>query len=117
MLPFAVVKFICGNISGTMRILFDTCSQVTVISDSFVRKWHLMTSSQPYQSFEGIGGASTKVNRVYNIDLISRLKQFSINVDALVLPANTIPYSLTGVPVSKFSRKLCEFVCNVRVIL
>lgn len=72
----------------------------------------MITQFQHCQFFEGVGGvdgASTVVTRSCNMDLISPLKVFAPNVDALVIHAISIPYSLTGVSMSNFSRRLSEF--------
>lgn len=41
LLPFAIVKFVCGNISGICRVLLDNCLQANLISDVFVPKFKL----------------------------------------------------------------------------
>ncbi len=54
-LPSVVARFLCNGVNGKVRLLLDSCSQPTLISDKFIRKFRLAAiPSEPY-FLKGVG--------------------------------------------------------------
>jgi hypothetical protein len=61
LLPTAIVRFRCGDKTGKARILLDSCSQASLISDSFAQKNSLpIISSNVVSKIKGIGGSTLR---------------------------------------------------------
>lgn len=92
LLPSALVRFECGSISGVARVLLDSCSQATLISDVFVRKFKLPT----YESntrIKGISASSVGSSSAVNLSILSRNKVFITELEADVVPAACLSYT------------------------
>lgn len=91
----AVVCFVCGCVVGTARILIDGCFQATLISDKFVNRLHLPVQKNANDTpVRGIGFSNIGVPQSCNLKVILRLKPFTIDICADVIPANVLPYSI-----------------------
>lgn len=84
----------------TARILLDSCSQVTLISENFVRKFKLPIFK--YDSnliVRGISDSVIQLRTSYFITLVSRAESFSLSVVAEVAPQTSVNYGINGVQV------------------
>lgn len=94
LLPTAVVKFVCGDVSGTCRILLDSCSQPNLISDTFVRKFKLPIGSVNYSnSIKGVLSTPIQVSSSVSLKLVSNIRLYQIDVVADIVPASSMSYS------------------------
>lgn len=91
-LPTAVVYFTTGKTTGRLRLLFDSASQTTAISDVFVHK-RKITTEKSNVNMMGIGGM-VKSSSCCSLTLFSRHSTFAINITADVLPAHCISYNV-----------------------
>lgn len=108
-LPSALVRFRCGDVTGLIRVLLDTGAQRSLINQAFVSQHHLPFSiSKSLQNIAGVNNVKTNCNRFVNIELISRFKCFSLNVNATVYPTS-LPYTINNLSISKYSNRLREF--------
>ncbi len=93
-LPSAVVRFRCGKFEGKARILLDSCSQPTLVADSFVRRFKLRYNPLASPTdVSGVGGPVLSKNFI-SIELISRVTNFSVEVEAKIVPASSMSYSI-----------------------
>lgn len=106
LLPTTTVRFHCGKISGTARILLDSCSQPTLISDKFVRGYRLPTSqSINSSSVTGVGG-NVSSNRTCLLQLMSSYKPlFSISIEDDVVPSTAMNYNVQSLQVDSLQIK------------
>lgn len=94
-LPSAVVKFRAGNIKGLARILLDSCSQPTLVSNSFVKSFRLHTYRAPYATkIKGVGDVIVESDQLCALTLISRTSSFSLDIEADVVPAKTLSHTV-----------------------
>lgn len=93
LLPTAVVRFQNRSRAGLVRILSDPASEVTMISESFVRKHRLRThKSEILYAVEGVGENPVRCNKLCSIILKSRMSDFKMEVECLVVPSSAIKY-------------------------
>lgn len=98
MLPSALVRFECEKVSGLVRILIDDCSQPTLISDAFVRKFRLPISKIDNNNpVHGVGFDNLNVSHSCKLLLTSRINSFGIDIEAEVIPAAAIRYTVNSV--------------------
>lgn len=80
-LPSAIVRFVCGNVASTARILIDNCSQPTLISDCFVRRRRLPTFKvQNSVPIRGAGSKIISVARFCSLKIFSRINSFEMEI-------------------------------------
>lgn len=91
LLPTAVVNFACNNTHGMARVLLDSCSKLTLISDAFIRKFRLPTYSSVEEGVAGVGGVINSSFRS-SLRLSSQFEQFEICIDGKVVPQSSISY-------------------------
>ena len=95
MLPTAIVNFKCGEKQGQCRVMLDSCSQPTLISDSFVNRFKLPInrgcSSCPVK---GIGGNIIKTDSSVDLTLLSRFESFELELQPNIVPASSLSYSV-----------------------
>lgn len=78
-----------------MRVLIDSCSQPTVISDRVVARYGLPKEKMSRGSIiEGATPGTVSTGELIRLCLISRTKQFSIEVKAEVVPKNSMSYRI-----------------------
>lgn len=93
LLSSAIGKFKCGTIFGKARILLDSFSQATMISDSFTKKFKLPT----YRSnslIRGVGSFIVNIIAAIKLSIMSRFDDFLLNVEADVIPASCVTYGV-----------------------
>lgn len=109
-LPTAVAKFECGGKVGFARLLFDNCSQPTMITDSFINNYQLKTRKQKEEwPIQGVSLSSISVNRSCRLTLKSRYSSFQIRIEADVVPAQALSYKLSNVDFRPVQTKLQKF--------
>lgn len=96
LLPSAVVRFNCNSVYGNMRVLLDSCSQPTVISDRVVARYGLTKEKMNRGSIiEGATPGMVSTDELVRLCLVSRTKQFSIEVEAEVVPKSSMSYRIS----------------------
>lgn len=95
LLPTIATKFKANNYVGKCRAMLDSCSQVTLISDVFVKR-HNIPLKRCIESGPIKGVGTDKVNSKYSvtITLISRAEPFELEIEADVVPASALSYSV-----------------------
>lgn len=104
LLPTAVVKVIINSeMVTTARVLLDSCSQVNLVSEDFVKKFKLplQLKSTGHTSFTSATEGVTQVSHSCSMKLMSRVNGFSIAVVADVVPTSTLKYSTSGLSLPK----------------
>ncbi|XP_065204092.1 uncharacterized protein LOC135834183 [Planococcus citri] len=110
LLPSAVVKIICGDIVGKMRVLLDSCSQATLISDAAIKKFNLPTRKSAYtSSITGVGPSSTTTSSIVDLIVASKKDTFRLVVQADIVPASAMKYSINV----EFPKKLINSLRNI----
>lgn len=108
-LPSAVARFWCGKVCGKVRILFDSCSQATMVSDAFVRKFRLPVSrAEQGTTLAGVGGGVIS-NRTLKLFIGSRHDTFEIEIETDVVPASSLQYNVSAEIDSETVAKLRKF--------
>lgn len=111
-LPTAVVRVrLPSGVYVTARVLLDSCSQVNLMSESFIRKFKVPVQNKVlgHTSFTGATDGIVQVSQVCAVQLLSRVNRFSIDILADVVPANTLKYSINGVSLPKDSHQIRGF--------
>ncbi|KAK7582689.1 hypothetical protein V9T40_014134 [Parthenolecanium corni] len=54
-LPSAIIRFSCNGVVGKARVLLDSCSQPTLVSNLFVRKFKFAVQRSQPSSISGVG--------------------------------------------------------------
>ncbi|XP_065203469.1 uncharacterized protein LOC135833627 [Planococcus citri] len=112
LLPSAIVKYQCGDKSGTMRVLLDSCSQVNLISETFVKQHGLYSTKVSQTSnIVGVGKLETSCSGVVNMTLQSRIENFEYCTHLSIV--DRIPYSLHNLFVDNFSSKVHQHGFNL----
>lgn len=76
LLPSAIVRFQCVEIRGSARILLDSCSQPTMVSDGFVQKFKILTQ-ECNTRIKGVADTPIGSSRFLKLSICSRInKQF-----------------------------------------
>ena len=93
-LPSAIVHIRCDDRVSTARILIDCCSQVTLISEDFVRKCRLPTAqSKDSQRISSVNPGFLQPQTCCILALISRFKKFELPILSLIhISEPTRPY-------------------------
>ncbi|XP_065204048.1 uncharacterized protein LOC135834139 [Planococcus citri] len=113
LLPSALVKFVSGNKCGTMRVLLDSCSQLNLITNEFIKRNDLSTTKAPYPSkVAGIGDSETECNQIIEFSIESRVEDFEFCARFTVIN-NRIPYSVTNYIIGDFAEKVNERRLNL----
>ncbi|XP_065219764.1 uncharacterized protein LOC135845228 [Planococcus citri] len=113
LLPSALVKFVSGNKCGTMRVLLDSCSQLNLITNEFIKRNDLSTTNAPYPSkVAGIGDSETECNQIIEFSIESRVEDFKFCARFTVIN-NRIPYSVTNYIIGDFAEKVNERRLNL----
>ncbi len=108
-LPPVVTNFLCNHAEGTLRTLIDTCSRITFISYSFVRRHRLSTYAAPYPTALAVSGIKTLAVKQCSIELQSRLSKFAIKMVVNVITSSALAYSIRNVDIFTISNVLCSF--------
>jgi hypothetical protein len=107
LLPTAIVNFNCHGIVGKARIMLDSCSQATLISDEFVKKFKLpIRKASLVSTIHGVGCASTKSSVVVDIKILSRDNKFELAIEADMISAEALNYQTNVRFESKIVRAL-----------
>ncbi|CAG7670918.1 unnamed protein product [Allacma fusca] len=110
LLPSAIVRFVCGNVVGTLRVLLDSCSQATFISDAAVKKFNLPTKrSSIVSSIRGVGASCTKTSSSVDLIVSSKKDRFRLEVQADIVPASAMKYTVNA----EFSKDVLNALRNV----
>ncbi len=109
-LPSAVATFQSGLSRGTIRLLLDNCSQVTLISDAFVRKHRLATFKSENPKALAVGGVKFQVTRQCSLEIRSKVNKFTLQLTAEVVPTNALSYELHNLSVPGLQNLLRPFV-------
>lgn len=109
LLPSAVVKFYVDEIFGILRVLMDNCSQVTLISDLFVRRHNLPTFKTNNPINLAVGGVKMSTSRQCQLTLRSRFNDFEITIVAEVVPKKALSYAISNLSMAEMSNKLRKF--------
>ena len=95
----------CNNISGVTRVLLDNCSQPTLISEAFVRRYNIrVTNADESICVQGVGQTELNCQKMCRVVLVSRFSSFKIEIEAL---ARAIRYNL-------HSASICNVFENLR---
>lgn len=92
LLPSAVVKVRIGSRCILARALIDSCSQVNLVTESFVRKNRLMKRPSA-TNIVGVSPSSVKSSYVVSLTVESRYNEYQLQFDADVI--GRIPYEIT----------------------
>lgn len=104
-LPTALVKFVCHGVIGTVRVLLNSCSQATLIADSFVKKSKLPSKKLNISSsIVGVGNIQTNLSSIVDLQLKSVNSDFKIDIREDVIAAEALQYS----PSIQFSSNILE---------
>ncbi len=92
-LPSAIICFSCNGVIGKARVLLDSCSQPTLVSDLFVRKFKLAGQRSQPSSIGGVGKNSINSSSFVSFIVSSRVGDFKLSMDADIVPASSIAYT------------------------
>lgn len=107
LLPTAVVQFCCKSRTGFARLLTDAASEVTLITEAFVRKHRLSTQKSPYAAvIEGIGDSPVHCCKMCGLTLRSRISSFEMLIDCFVVPTSAIKYQVSLETICTVSLKM-----------
>lgn len=84
LLPTAVVKVRVGNRLVLARALIDSCSQINLVTESFVIRNHFAKRSSA-SSVVRVSPSSVKMNHVISVSIESRYNDTQIRVNAEVI--------------------------------
>ncbi|KAK7585901.1 hypothetical protein V9T40_000080 [Parthenolecanium corni] len=88
----AIIQFSCNGVFGKARVLLDNCSQHTLVSDLFVRKFKLAVQRSQPSSTSGVGKNSINSTSFVSFIVSSRVGDFKLSMDADIVPASSIAY-------------------------
>lgn len=91
LLPSAVVYVEINSRRIKARLLLDACSEVSLISESFVRSCRIPTQKS-FMSVTGINASEMPSNHLASLTIKSRFNDFRLTINANVIPQ--IPYKL-----------------------
>jgi len=92
LLPSAIVRFQCGEKSGFARVLLDSCSQPSLVSDVFVRKFKIPCHESKAR-IKGVSVNSVGCSSAVKLSLYSRKRAFVMDIEADIVPAHCLSYS------------------------
>ncbi len=104
-LPSAVVRVVVGLHWVRARILLDSCSQPTLISESFVRK-HNLSVTNAYSQVHGLGN-SVQSSHFTNLTLVSRYGMEKLTITADVIPE--IPFNISKSVIADASLQFASY--------
>ncbi len=96
LLPSAVVKAKLPSRTVLTRVLLDTCSQATLVTEAYVRR-HRLRTYHVGTEVSGVSGTEC-TNTCVSLCLLSRHNGFSIQIEADVI--SKIPYHITAESIS-----------------
>ena len=109
-LPTAVVEFECNEKHGLARILLDICSQPTLISAGFVKKFQLATRDlNEISIIKGVGSTEISSTRSCRLMLKSRFSDFTVGIEADVVPASALSYRIANVQLERVFPQISRF--------
>ncbi|KAK7603948.1 hypothetical protein V9T40_004221 [Parthenolecanium corni] len=92
-LPSAIICFSCNGVVGKACVLLDSCSQSTLVSDLFVRKFKLAVQRSQPSSIGGVGKNPINSSSFVSFIVSSRVGDFKLSMDADIVPASSIAYT------------------------
>lgn len=85
----------------------DAASQVTLLTEEFVRKQRLSIQKSPHTTIiEGIGDSPVHCRKMCSLTLRSRISNFEMLIDCLFVPTNAIKYRVSIETVRTVSLKM-----------
>lgn len=90
LLPTAVVHIACRGGSEPATILFNSCSQVSIVSEDFVRKNGILISYSINNCVQGVNSKNMTVKHAVTIFLTSRYDLSEISVSADIISATAL---------------------------
>ncbi len=106
LLPTATVEFQCRHTKGLARILLDSCTQATLVSQTFIRRWKIPTSRSPeVMSLNSVGGPRL-IDSTCSILLKSRITKFTLDIEADIVPATSLTYRVQQLAIPDLCGKL-----------
>lgn len=103
--PSTVVHFQSNAIRGFLRLLLDTCSQVTLDSDSFIRRFRINTQQSPNPISVAVGGMKVAAMKQCNLALQSKFKEFILDIVVEVIPGSGLSYPVHDLAWNEQSQK------------
>ena len=96
LLPTAIVRLECGNVNVTIRVLLDSGSQATLVSDTLIKKFKIPEiESDSLSRFRGISPGIVSTSRFAKLTLCSReTKNSSIDIEAEIVPKSSMAYEV-----------------------
>lgn len=104
LLPTAVVTIVLSpDRVVTARALLDSCSQVNLISETFVKKHQMavQTKSSGHTSFTGATEGVIQISQMCSVAIKSRINSFELKLQTDVVPAVTFKYSVENMNLPK----------------
>lgn len=85
-------------------ILLKSCSQTTMITDTFVRK-HRLSLHRANSRIRGVGSNSFEMSKAVKLIIFSSVSNFKLNTEADVVSASSLSYSVkVSLPVQTISK-------------
>ena len=110
LLPTVVTRFQSGDRYGNnCRVMLDSCSQPTLISDTFVRRFNLPIVSSKDPGPIKVGGINCNVRHSVFITIFSRSEPFKLTFEADVVPASALAYSVDRMIPASIHNQLRQF--------
>ncbi len=103
LLPTAVVRVLSKKFAQPARALLDSCSQVTMISEEYVKRNHIPVKPTNDNYVRGIASQSLSLNHSTSISILSRYDQSEMIIDACIVPQSALSYTVPGLQISKNS--------------
>ena len=109
LLPTVIAKFKSGDRCSTCRVMLDSCSQATLIADTFVRKHQLATTRSSNPGPVKVGGEACHVSDSVFITIMSKTEPFELCSEAEVVPASSLSYSVNRLLPASVHNQLRQF--------
>lgn len=112
LLPTAVVTIVLGaDRVVTARALLDSCSQVNLISENFVKKFQMpvQSKSSGHTSFTGATEGIIQISQTCTLSIKSRINTFQLQLQTDVVPSETFKYTVESMNLPKVYQPIRGF--------
>jgi len=109
-LPTITTRCRAGDHVTKCRVMLDSCSQPTLVSDYLVNQLKLpMKKLQRSLALKGVGEAVVNSTYTASLTLVSKYEPFELTFEAAVVPATALSYSASIVIPAHISNQLRRF--------